>query len=259
MKRATPILYAHRGASLELPENTLEAFGLALDLGAGALETDAHMTRDGHVVLSHDPSGQRMAGVPRAIRDATLTEVHGWDVGARFSPREPHEARVVGPFRMPTLDAALAAFPHAIFNVDAKQVEPDIVPALLRCIRRAKACDRVRIASFSARNLVRVRALGYEGETGLAGPELARIMLAPSFALRWIRPAGDAAQVPRRAYGMTFASQAAIDRLHAVGLRVDFWTVDDPTEARRLLGMGADGIMTDDIRKLASITSITLA
>ncbi|HSO33672.1 MAG TPA: glycerophosphodiester phosphodiesterase family protein, partial [Labilithrix sp.] len=61
--RASPMLYAHRGASRELPENTLEAFRLALELGADALETDAHMTRDGRIVLSHDPAGLRMAGV----------------------------------------------------------------------------------------------------------------------------------------------------------------------------------------------------
>jgi len=47
-----------------------------------------------------------------------------------------------------------------------------------------------------------------------------------------------------------FASQAAIDRLHALGLRVDFWTIDEPAEAARLFAMGADGVMTDDPRTL---------
>ena len=63
---------------------------------------------------------------------------------------------------------------------------------------------------------------------------------------------GNAAQVPRRAYGVNFASQRAIDRFHTVGLRVDFWTIDDPAEARRLLAMGADGIMTDDPRVICA-------
>jgi glycerophosphoryl diester phosphodiesterase len=51
---------------------------------------------------------------------------------------------------------------------------------------------------------------------------------------------------------VTFASQRAIDRLHGLGLRVDFWTIDDPAASRRLLAMGADGIMTDDIRRMAT-------
>jgi len=242
--RASPTLYAHRGAGLERPENTLEAFRLGLELGADALETDAHMTRDGRIVLSHDPSGMRMAGVPLDIRDCTLAQVREWNMGARSATSAGLS------FRIPTLDEALAELPEVVFNVDAKQVVPDMIPALLRCIRAARAEDRVRIASFSTRNLRRVRALGYEGATGLAGPELALLMLAPSrLSRRW--KLGDAAQVPRRALGVTFASQSMIDRLHALGLRVDFWTIDDPAEARRLLAMGADGIMTDDVRAVA--------
>jgi glycerophosphoryl diester phosphodiesterase len=249
--RASPILYAHRGAAFELPENTLEAFALALELGAHAIETDAHMTRDGRVVLSHDPSGARMAGVQRRIRDATLAEVQSWDVGARFSPRG-RDAREPLPYRMPTLDDALAAFPGVVFNVDAKQEAPDMVLALLRVVRGARAVDRVRIASFSSRNLARVRAQGYEGETGLAPAEVARLVLLPMAVARRLPIQGAAAQVPPRAHGFTFASTRVIDRLHALGLRVDFWTIDDPEEARRLFAMGADGVMTDDVRTLAA-------
>ncbi len=246
MLRASPIVYAHRGASFELPENTLESFRLALELGADALETDAHMTRDGRIVLSHDPTGARMAGVERAIANATLAEVRAWDVGARFVPRRPGVFRAGQRFRMPTLDEALEAFPGVVFNVDAKQTVPDMIPALLRCIKHARAEDRVRIASFSTKNLVRARRLGYAGETGLSPSEVARIMFVPRAYLRWMRVGGRAAQVPRRAYGVTFASQPAIDRFHMLGLRVDFWTIDDAAEAERLFAMGADGVMTDD-------------
>jgi glycerophosphoryl diester phosphodiesterase len=255
--RASPILYAHRGAAFELPENTLEAFELALELGADALETDAHMTRDGRVVLSHDPSGERMAGVPRAIRDATLAEVRAWDVSARFvargvDGRGARGARARRPYRVPTLDEALAAFPGVVFNVDAKQRHPDMIPALLRAIRAANAADRVRVASFSAANLSRTRALGYEGETGLAPAEIARLVLPPLAVARRVHVRGQAAQVPTRARGFTFARASVIDRFHQLGVRVDFWTIDDPEDARRLYALGADGIMTDDVRTLAS-------
>ena len=243
-----PIIYAHRGASFELPENTLEAFALAIELGANAIETDAHMTGDGHVVLSHDPTGERGAGIARAIKDVTLAEIRSWDLGATFVPRRAGAFHSNQAFRMPTLDEALASFPEVVFNVDAKQTAPDMIPALLRAIRAADAEARVRIASFSTRNLVRARALGYGGETGLSSTELARIMLVPRRLLGSLRVPGNAAQVPRRAYGVSFDSQATIDRLHALGLRVDFWTIDDPREARRLFALGADGVMTDDPR-----------
>ena len=65
------------------------------------------------------------------------------------------------------------------------------------------------------------------------------------------RPCGAGARRGDARAGITFASQRAIDRLHARGLRVDFWAIDDPEEARRLLAMGADGIMTDDVRSVA--------
>jgi glycerophosphoryl diester phosphodiesterase len=223
-----------------------------LQLGAHAIETDAHMTRDGRIVLSHDATGERTAGVPRAIRDATLAEIREWDVGARFVPRRPGAFVSGMRYRMPTLDESLAAHPDVVFNVDAKQTVPDMIPALLRSIRSARAEDRVRIASFSTKNLVRARALGYPGETGLSAKEIARIMFVPRPALRWLRVPGHAAQVPRRAHGLVFASQAAIDRLHTLGLRVDFWTIDDPREAAELFAMGADGVMTDDPRALAA-------
>ena len=68
-------VYAHRGASAELPENTIEAFARAVEVGADVLETDAHVTRDGVVVLSHDEHGRRMANVPRAIADCIARDI----------------------------------------------------------------------------------------------------------------------------------------------------------------------------------------
>ena len=69
-------VYAHRGASLEFPENTLPAFRRAVELGADALETDVHVTADGVLVLSHDPDGGRVFGVRRRIGAASrMTEM----------------------------------------------------------------------------------------------------------------------------------------------------------------------------------------
>jgi glycerophosphoryl diester phosphodiesterase len=251
---SSPLVYAHRGASFELPENTIESFRLALELGAHALETDCHLTRDGHVVLSHDASLERTCGVAKTIPELTLQELSALDIGARFVARRPGVHRTTDRFRIPTLEEALEACPDILFNVDAKQTTPDMIPALVRAIRRARAEDRVRIASFSARNLARARALGYAGETGLAPSEVARAMFLPAFAQRLLRVSGDAAQVPLRAWGVNFASQPSIDRLHSIGLRVDFWTIDDPTEAKRLFALGADGVMTDDPRSMRELS-----
>src|SRR5262245_16835756 len=125
-----PILYAHRGAAVELPENTLPAFQRALELGADAIETDAHLTADGHIVLSHDPTGERMARVPLAIERATLAEARAWDVGRGFVDRQGASFAGRG-FRIPTLEEALVEFPGVRFNVDAKSRHRHMVPKIV--------------------------------------------------------------------------------------------------------------------------------
>src|SRR5690606_41842759 len=78
-----PLLYAHRGASAELPENTLPAFRRAPELGADVLECDVHATRDGVFVISHDPSGLRTCGLPTRIATCTFPEVSCLAAGVR--------------------------------------------------------------------------------------------------------------------------------------------------------------------------------
>src|SRR5215510_5737211 len=79
-----PIVYAHRGAPAERPENTLASFRRALELGADALETDVHLTADGAVVAIHDATGARVAGVESAISASSLAEIRAWDAGYAF-------------------------------------------------------------------------------------------------------------------------------------------------------------------------------
>ena len=104
-------LYAHRGASGELPENTMAAFGRALDYDIDALESDVHMTRDGHVVISHDPDGARCCGVAREIRASTLAEVQSWDAGWGFTAPDGGRPFVGEGHRIPTLEEVLQGFP----------------------------------------------------------------------------------------------------------------------------------------------------
>jgi glycerophosphoryl diester phosphodiesterase len=234
-------LYAHRGAAAELPENTLPSFRRAIELGADAIETDAHLTRDGHLVLMHDPSGARTAGVARAIGACELAEIRAWNACARFE----------GTFAVPTLAEALEELPGVPFNVDCKTAGPRAAAALVDVVRRQRAHDRVLIASFDARTLRAVRALGYEGRTGLARAEVARLVLSPSWALRAVPLYGHAAQLPVRAAGVRLDTPAFIAKCRALGFVVHYWTINEPREAARLIALGADGIMTDDPRAIA--------
>jgi len=243
-------LYAHRGAAAELPENTLPAFRRALERGADAIETDAHLTSDGHVVLSHDPTGRRMAGVPRAIADCRLEEVWSWDVGrghrlrSRALPADGEGAPAR--FRVPSLAEALVEFPETPFNVDVKDPSPRMIAAVLEVVRRAGAEARVLLASFDSATLRAIRAAGYAGPTGLGQAEVAKLALLPGPLARRLSIGGARAQVPVSAFGVRFDRPGFVERCHRLGLAVDYWTVDEPALALRLVVLGADGIMTDD-------------
>jgi glycerophosphoryl diester phosphodiesterase len=248
-----PRLYAHRGAAVELPENTIPAFERALELGADAIETDAHLTADGEIVLSHDETGERMAGIRRPIAEATLDEVKSWDVGARFVDRRGARPFAGRTFQIPTLEEALRAFPGIRFNVDAKSRHPDMVPRLIDRVNRLGAEDRTLIASFHVGTLRRVRRLGYRGETGLAQAEVLRLLALPIAALRFVPLRGSAAQIPYRARFIDLGTRAVIAKCHALGLSVHYWTVNEPDLARSLLDRGADAIMTDDPAAIAPV------
>ncbi len=81
------LLAAHRGDKLRCPENTMPAFQSALDAGVDMIETDVHMTADGQLVLIHDRSAMRTAGIHRFIDEMTLEEVRSLDAGSWFSPK----------------------------------------------------------------------------------------------------------------------------------------------------------------------------
>ena len=212
-------IYAHRGASRELPENTTRAFRRALELGADALETDVHVTHDGVIVVSHDPDGARIFGQAARIADSSWAEVRAWG--------------------MPSLEEVVTSFPGVPINVDLKIDAAALAVALLR---KLGAEEQVTLASFQSSTLRKVRALGYRGPTGLGRSEVARLLSLPAAAQRGpLAPPGRAAQLP-----LSLAKPWIIRRCHALGLRVDYWTVNQPALATSLVALGADGIMTDD-------------
>lgn len=246
-------LYGHRGASAECPENTLLAFARALERGADALETDVHLTRDGRVVVSHDPSAWRCAGVPRELRSARLDEMREWDAGWGFVDPAGGRPHAGTGLRIPTLDEVLAAFPGVPLNVDVKQTDPPMVRPLLDLLRRHGAEERVTLASFHMATLLRARRAGYRGPTAMPRAEIATMLYAPARLFAYLPWRGQAAQLPLSAGRRRLDNPETVARCHALGLRLDYWVVNDAPTAERLIAIGADGIMTDDPATLAPV------
>lgn len=254
---------AHRGASEVSPENTLEAFRRAREVGAGGLELDVHLSSDGHVVVIHDESLGRTTDGSGAVRDSTLEELRSLDAGYKFVPggipelgspegRERAGGGEKHPYRgmdakIPTLREVLGEFPEMTVNLDIKEATPGIEQAVLDEIDRAGARDRVLVASQEGPVIARFRILsGERVATAASKWEVARFRALSLLRLEGLAdPPYEALQIPVEYGGVEFATERFVKAAHARGVRVDVWTVDDPREMRRILDLGADSVMTN--------------
>jgi glycerophosphoryl diester phosphodiesterase len=237
-------LYAHRGASAERPENTMPAFERALELGVDALEMDVHLTRDAKLIVAHDETALRTCGVRLAWADLDLDDAQTLDAGWGFIARDGSRPFAGKKICAPSFEQVLVAFPDVPINVDIKGDRA--VDVMLDLVRRHSAEERVTLASFQLRTLVEVRRRKYPGQTSLSQSEVASLLSLPAVLWRQLPLTGNAAQVPTKQGPIRFDRAAFVAKCHSLGLRVDFWVVDDRTEAARLLELGADGIMTND-------------
>lgn len=227
---------AHRGGSLEAPENTWSAVEHVVELGLAWMETDLRVSADGVVVLSHDPDLGRVAGDSRAIGSLTWRELEGLDSGDGRPPVR--------------LDDVLAAFPDLRLNVDLK--ESAVVQPALQAVRAAGALGRVRFASFSARRLAVLRRQEPRATTSLGMADVAGLLLLAEAAVPlphtrwgWTRGHVDAVQVPTQWRGVPVVTRRFVAEAHQAGLEVHVWTVDEPGEMRRLASMHVDAVVTD--------------
>lgn len=253
-------LYAHRGASAERPENTMPAFERAMEHGVDALEMDVQVTRDGHLIVAHDDTATRTTGAALAWSALDLVDAQRLDAGWGFIAADGARPFAGRGIHAPTFEHVLDAFPRVRINVDLKGARA--VEHMLALIERKRVANRVTLASFQLSTLVQIRRRGYGGETGLSQPEVASLLGIPAVLWRQLPFTGTAAQVPVAAGRLRLDRAAFIAKCHSLGLRVDFWTIDDRDEAARLLALGADGIMTNDpgaLRDLFAPTARTVA
>jgi glycerophosphoryl diester phosphodiesterase len=242
-----PLLFAHRGGSLSWPENTLVAFQGALAAGVDYLETDLHMTRDGVIVVFHDPHLERTTNGKGPIKSLTLSELKRLDAGYHFSPdgkEYPYRGKGL---TVPTFEEALDLDVSARFNVEIKQSDPPMVDALWRLIERRKLHDRLLVAAAVDR-LVRAFRRACAGSVATsAGSNETRLFWAASRLglARFVPTPYDALQVPPRSGPLTVVDRRFLAAAHDRGLHVHVWTIDEAEEMRRLLALGVDGIMSD--------------
>jgi len=247
------MLVAHRGGARLAPENTLTAFVQARERWrADMLEMDARLTRDGHVVVIHDPSVDRTTDGAGLVAELTLREIQALDAGYRFLDLSgSHSFRGRG-VRVPTLEEVLVTCTDVWVNVECK--ERRVARPLAELVTRLGAVDRVLIAAESEKS--RRGAAGYPGPWGASFTQgflflaLHRLPGGSPYT-----PGADVLQVPERWKGLRVVTPRFVREAHRLNLPVQVWTVDDEADMRRLLDWGVDGVQTDRPDVLARVLS----
>ena len=242
-----PLLIAHRGGAALAPENTLEAFRNAIRLGVDALQLDVRLTADGALVVIHDETVDRTTNGSGLVRDMTLAELQALDAGFDFTSdggaSYPYRGQGVS---IPTLAAVLAEFPRTRLNINLKDPLPEAAARLTEEIDRANASDRVIIASSHGDTLSQFRRLAPQTAAVAGSNETRTFYYLNQLGLwRLHRPLGDAYQTPPTSGRARLDTPQFIEHAHAFNQKVHYDAVDDPAEMRRLLDLGADGIITD--------------
>ncbi|WFN91159.1 glycerophosphodiester phosphodiesterase family protein [Arcanobacterium wilhelmae] len=231
------VVIAHRAGGAEAPENSPEAFARMHELGFRYMETDAHATKDGVVVLFHDPILDRTTDGHGRIEKKTWAELEG--------------VRDHGGNPLLRLTDALSSYPDFVFNIDAKNNHA--VKPLIRAIKDHDALRRVSLASFSETRLafLRRKLRGASSSLGIAA--IVSLWVAsrtwwPSRRVMYVpgpRQGVQAVQVPALMHGLVVVDQRFVDEAHRRGLAVHVWTVNDPATMVALLDLGVEGIITD--------------
>ena len=218
----------HRGAKAYAADNTVESFRLAAAAGADGVELDVRRTRDGVLMVHHDPTHP---GVGEFIRS-------DWDDIRRVDSS------------IPTLEEAMDACTGMWVNVEIKNdpAEPDydetdhIADTVVEWIETHGFAESVIISSFTPSTVNRCKQIAPHIATG----QLCGIVISPTDAITMAADNGHDAIHPAAAWLAGDGVVRVVGAAEQAGVRVMTWTVNDPDEVRRLVREGIHGVISDD-------------
>ena len=248
-------VFAHRGNSVHYPENTLPAFRSAFEIGCPMVETDAHLTADGELVLWHDEHTGRNTEHNLLISASSLSELRTLDAGYMHSEKHGFPFRGRGLYIM-TVDELLEEFPAGVFNIDLKSRNRLIADKFATALARHRAWNRVITGSFHNRVLARFRKLAPECITSMSPGEVRMAVVLNktpfSGAVRLYARlfGGRLFQVPEVHGNLKVVDKKLVRAWGKAGVPVQGWTVNDPAKAKELFRLGVRGVFTDAPRQM---------
>lgn len=245
-----PLVIAHQGGDGVWPGDTMYAFEQAVAIGSDVLEMDAHITKDGEIVLMHDETVDDTTDGSGLIEDMTLAEIKQLDAAYEWSI----DNGKTFPFRgqgiqVPTLRELFEKFPNMRYLIEIKLTKNPIDKPFCDLIREYNMQTKVIVGSFHDDAMAQFRATCPEVATsGSRGEVTAYVILGKIFLGGFVAPEYQSLQVPwekSESKGIPIMTARFIREAHAKNLHVEPWTVNDPELMKQYIEWGVDGIITD--------------
>jgi glycerophosphoryl diester phosphodiesterase/membrane-associated phospholipid phosphatase len=241
-------IIAHGGAQGHAPPNTMDAFEVALDLGADTLEMDLQVTADGQIATIHDGTVDRTTDGSGAVASLTLAELQTLDAGATWTDDDGATPFAGQGVRHASLDEVLTAFPDTPLAIELKTDGGTAViqPTIDLLVEHGRDDGTVIVASFSEDYLAPVRAQLPDVPTNMPESETYGFYVRQLLGLHpWWSPPGEVFHVPETFDDRRVVTPRFTRAAERLGVDVQVWTVNDPVQMHRILDAGAHGIMTD--------------
>ena len=228
---------AHRGGSLEAPENTIESFKYAIEIGSDIIETDIQLSSDGVPYIFHDDDLKRIPGIEKNFNDLLASEID--------------ELNIFGDFKIPTLEETLKQFPDTKFQIDFKTDEV-VDPAIEIINKLPHVKKNLCIASFSSQRLQKIKSK-LSDVTYSMGPHEVLKLLLKSFGIYRGEVGGDCLQIPVYRYGIKIVTKRFVDFCKRENIKISVWTINSTEEMDYLIDLDVDGIITDKPKALINL------
>ena len=228
LKKKDILIIGHKGASAIAPENTLKAFKKAIELKADMVEFDIHKTKDGEIVIIHDSDTLSTTGVQGLIKDMTLEEIKKLNAGEGE--------------KIPTiLELIKVAKEKVGLQIEIKS--SGLLEKLIKILKEENLVNTSIVSCFAFDELVKLKNLEPKVKLGFLLPaELVRVRQIKRKILK---------AVDKKFYAIhphyNVTDKEIVNFAHDNDLKVNVWTINDRDIMERLIEIGVDGIITDDI------------
>ena len=237
-----PVVVAHRGASADRPENTLEAFQLALDQGADALEMDVQVSADGVPLIIHDPSTDRIGDVDLPVATSTSTALQEIDAGYHFTTDggQTYPWRGQG-MALPTLSQVLDRFAAVPILLELKSPKSQ---EQVRLVLDRHGAQRHVVVASALHGAMRAFRDGVYRRSA-SRQEIAWWYFLSIVGLVPRNPGYALLSIPQRKGPLELVAPRRLALARSSSIPVHVWTIDDPNVAQHLWRNGVTGIITN--------------